>query len=164
MVPATRGKSIKVGCIAKQAHYSEPRQVFSRMWYSFSPQYNKSINVDRFYTLRRRLNGDPVFLKRKTARKKVRKAIVAMRTWCRNNRHKPLLWQYRILASKLRGHFQYFGVRCNMRLMEAVRHQAIRGWRYWLSRRSHKSAIPWEKFEKLLELCPLPTPKIVHNV
>ena len=103
-------------------------------------------------------------IKRKTARKKVRKAIVAMRTWCRNNRHKPLLWQYHILASKMRGHFQYFGVRCNMRSMEAVRHLVIRGWRYWLSRRSHKSAIPWEKFEKLLKICPLPTPKIVHNV
>ena len=103
-------------------------------------------------------------IKRKTARKKARKAIVAMRTWCRNNRHKPLLWQYKILASKLRGHFQYFGIRCNMRAMEAVRHFVIRGWRYWLSRRSHKSAIPWEQFEKWLETYPLPTPRIVHNV
>jgi hypothetical protein len=103
-------------------------------------------------------------IKRKTARKKVRKAIVAIRTWCRNNRHKPILWQHRILASKLRGHFQYFGIRCNMRAMEAVRHFVIRGWKYWLSRRSHKSSIPWEKFEKWLEAFPLPTPGIVHNV
>jgi len=103
-------------------------------------------------------------IKRKTARKKVRKAVVAMREWCRINRHKPLTWQYSILASKLRGHFQYFGIRCNMRSMEAVLHFVIRGWRYWLSRRSHKSAIPWDKFRKLLEACPLPKPRIVHNV
>jgi group II intron reverse transcriptase/maturase len=103
-------------------------------------------------------------IKRKTARKKVRKAIVAMREWCRVNRHKPLEWQYRVLSSKLRGHFQYFGIRCNMRAMESVLHFVTRGWRYWLSRRSHKSKIPWEKFKKLLEIFPLPEPKIVHHV
>jgi len=103
-------------------------------------------------------------IKRKTAKKKVRKSIVAMWDWCRKNRHKPLKWQYQMLASKLRGHFQYFGVRCNMRSMQAVRHFVIRGWKYWLSRRSQKSAIPWEQFYKLLELFPLPTPKVVHNV
>jgi len=103
-------------------------------------------------------------IKRKTAKKKVKKAIVEMRIWCRNNRHKPLGWQHNILASKLRGHFQYFGIRCNMRAMEAVYHYVIRGWKYWLSRRSHKSAIPWGEFRKFLEEHPLPTPKIVHNV
>ncbi len=103
-------------------------------------------------------------IKRKTAKKKVRKAIVAMREWCRNNRHKNVLWQYRILSSKLRGHFQYFGIRCNMRAMEAVLHYVRQGWRYWLSRRSHKSAIPWEKMEKFLNAYPLPIPRIVHNV
>jgi len=109
------------------------------------------------------LNGYWV-IKRKTARKKVRKAIVAMREWCRVNRHKPLEWQYRILSSKLRGHFQYFGVRCNLSAMESVLHFVTRGWRYWLSRRSHKSKIPWEKFKRLLDIFPLPEPKIVHNV
>ena len=103
-------------------------------------------------------------IKRKTAKKKMRKSIVAMREWCRNNRHKPLKWQRQMLASKLRGHFQYFGVRCNMRSMEAVRHFVIRGWQHWLSRRSHKSAIPWDQFKQLLEAFPLPMPKIVHNV
>lgn len=103
-------------------------------------------------------------IKRKTAGKKVRKVIVAIRTWCRNHRHKPLRWQHQQLALKLRGHFQYFGVRCNMRAMEAVKHHVIRGWRYWLSRRSHKGAINWPKFHALLAVLPLPTPRIVHNV
>jgi hypothetical protein len=103
-------------------------------------------------------------IKRKTAEKKVRKAIAEMRKWCRNNRHKPLEWQHQMLTSKLRGHFQYFGVRCNMRALEAVKHHVIRGWKYWLSRRSHKSAIPWEDFQNYLGVNPLPIPRIVHNV
>ncbi len=67
-------------------------------------------------------------IKRKTARKKVRKAIIAMSLWCQKNRHKPFNWQYQVLASRLRGHFQYFGVRCNMRSMRVVRHFVIRNW------------------------------------
>lgn len=103
-------------------------------------------------------------IKRKTAKKKVRRAIVAMRDWCRINRHKSVEWQHKILSSKLRGHFQYFGIRCNMEAMESVRHFVEGGWRYWLSRRSHKSNIPWDEFRKLMEKFPLPIPKIVHNV
>jgi hypothetical protein len=45
-----------------------------------------------------------------------------------------------------------------------VRRYAEKAWRYWLSRRSSKSAICWEKFEKLLTTYVLPTPKIVHNI
>jgi hypothetical protein len=44
------------------------------------------------------------------------------------------------------------------------RHHAEEAWRYWLSRRSHQSAISWEKFQKLKVVFVLPTPKIVHNV
>ena len=103
-------------------------------------------------------------IKRKTASKKVSRTIQSLWIWCRNNRHMDLKKQHSILCSKLRGHFQYFGVRCNMRAMEAVLHHARRGWRFWLNRRSSKKALDWEKFDALLESMPLPTPKIVHNV
>jgi group II intron reverse transcriptase/maturase len=111
----------------------------------------------------RSLKGNWI-IKRKTSRKKVRETIQALREWCRNNRHKDLNEQYRLLCSKLRGHFQYFGIRCNLRAMEAVLHHAIRNWKYWLNRRSRKKAINWDKFSKLLERIPLPKPRIVHNV
>ena len=52
----------------------------------------------------------------------------------------------------------------NFRLLEEVRRYAEKAWRYWLSRRSSKSAIGWEKFQKLLKTYVLPTPKIVHNI
>jgi group II intron reverse transcriptase/maturase len=103
-------------------------------------------------------------IKRRTARKKVRKTVQALWTWCRDNRHKDLGRQHQILSSKLRGHFQYFGVRCNMRAMQAVLHLALRGWKYWLHRRSSKNAMKWEKFDALLKRLPLPRPRTVHAV
>jgi len=103
-------------------------------------------------------------IKRKTARKKVRKTVQALWIWCRSNRHMDLVKQHRILCSKLRGHFQYFGVPCNMRSMVAVLHHAKRGWNYWLNRRSSKKALDWEKFRVFLDSMPLPSPKIIHNV
>ena len=101
-------------------------------------------------------------IKRKTARKKVRKTIQGIREWCRGNRHRNLEEQHRVLSSKLRGHYQYFGVRCNMRAMEAVRHHVLRAWRFWLNRRSSKKALSWSKFDALLEKVPLPIPKILE--
>ena len=103
-------------------------------------------------------------IKRKTSSKKVRKTVQELWEWCRINRHKKLDEQYRILCSKLRGHYQYFGIRCNMRAMEAVLHHAKRAWKYWLNRRTRKKTINWDVFDKLLERIPLPKPRIIHNV
>ena len=36
--------------------------------------------------------------------------------------------------------------------------------RFWLHRRSSKNAMPWARFEALLERMPLPQPKIIHAV
>jgi hypothetical protein len=41
---------------------------------------------------------------------------------------------------------------------------AEQAWRYWLSRRSSKSAIGWEQFQRLLQTYVLPTPTIVHHI
>ena len=84
--------------------------------------------------------------------------------WKFPHRHAPLKYQYRMLCSKLRGHFQYYGIRGNFRLLEEVRRFAEKAWRYWLSRRSSKKAIGWEKFAKLMQTYILPIPRIVHTI
>jgi hypothetical protein len=37
-----------------------------------------------------------------------------------------------------------------------------RVWRRWLSRRSWKSHLNWQRFERVLERFALPVPRIVH--
>ena len=103
-------------------------------------------------------------IKRRTMQKRQRRAFCSIWEWCRRHRHMDLQEQYRRLSSKLRGHFHYYGIRCNLDRMRAVRNHAKRAWRYWLSRRSTRSDIPWEKFVRYLEKYPLPEPKIIHSI
>jgi retron-type reverse transcriptase len=96
----------------------------------------------RRHQLQRQRNARRGVIKRKTARKKVRKTIQGIREWCRRNRHRNVEEQYRVLYSKLRGHYQYFGVRGNSRAMAVVQERIRRAWCYWLHRRGGKHAQP----------------------
>jgi len=84
--------------------------------------------------------------------------------WCRHQRHDPRREPYRRLSQKLQGHYQYDGIRGHDRT-RAVRYQrAETAWREWLSRRSQQSAIRGEQCCQLLEVSPLPKPRIVHGI
>jgi group II intron reverse transcriptase/maturase len=100
-------------------------------------------------------------IKRKTARNRQRRAQKALWEWCRRNRHLPIPEQHQQLCLKLKGHFLYYYVRGNYRPMERLRRFAEKAWRFWLSRRSQRGSINWEKFGRLLKVFPLPKPERV---
>jgi group II intron reverse transcriptase/maturase len=103
-------------------------------------------------------------IKKKTARKRLMRFVKTLWDWCMRNRHKPLREQYEALCEKLLGYFQYYGVRSNYRALETVRSHAVKAWRFWLSRRSHKGGLSREKYEKIISDFPLPLPRIIHNI
>jgi group II intron reverse transcriptase/maturase len=104
-------------------------------------------------------------LKRKTVGKRLRRFMQAIWAWCRDNRHAPLQEQYRTLCAKLRGYYQYYGIRGNFKMLDVVFEHTERAWRYWLSRRSHKGHIRWQKFVASLQKeLALPKPRIMHNI
>lgn len=104
-------------------------------------------------------------IKRKTVGKRLRRFLKALWQWCRENRHEHLDEQYQALCSKLRGYYQYYGIRGNFKMLEVVFEHAEHAWRYWLSRRSHKGSISWPRFlRSLLSKLPLPKPRIDHNI
>jgi hypothetical protein len=94
----------------------------------------------------------------------VRRAKQALWQWCRHNRHRPLKEQYAQLGQKLQGHYQYYSIRGNYRALESCFAFVRKAWRYWLSRRSRESYIPWDKFERILKAFPLPRPRLIHQV
>ena len=101
-------------------------------------------------------------IKRKTAKKRLCRAMKALWQWCREHRHESLMEQYKTLCLKLRGHYQYYGIRSNYKMLEVVMEHADHAWRYWLSRRSNESYIPWDIWERLRCTFPLPKPRIYH--
>jgi len=103
-------------------------------------------------------------IKRKTARRRLLRFTKHLWQWCRRYRHLPFGEQYRILCQKLRGYYQYYGIRGNFQVLAIVFQHTERAWRYWLSRRSNKGSINWGKFDTIRGTWPLPKPRIVHNI
>ncbi len=102
-------------------------------------------------------------IKKKTVKKRLSRFLKRLWIWCKENRHESLKGQFIDLSAKLRGYYQYFGVRGNFKALEVVYESAEKAWRYWLSRRSHKGGISWQMFEKIRATFPFPKPRIVHN-
>jgi len=103
-------------------------------------------------------------IKRKTASKRLRRAVTRISQWCRKHRHERLHTQHQGLARRMRGHYGYYGITGNSRMLAKFWHTTERSWRYWLSRRSQRATINWERFKHLLRVFPLPSPRIVHSI
>ena len=101
---------------------------------------------------------------RRTASKRLRRAISRVAAWCRVYRHLAVPVQWRYLCSVLRGHYQYYGVTGNLGSLRRFRLQLARAWRKWLNRRSQRGHMPWERFEAVLRQYPLPAAWLPHSV
>jgi RNA-directed DNA polymerase len=108
----------------------------------------------------RRSRKGTMVVYRRTARTRFTRSLARIREWCRDNRHLPIAQQHRLLAMKLRGHNNYYGLTGNhealTRFAEAVR----RAWHKWLARRSQRANARWDHFQRILRLFPLPKPRI----
>jgi group II intron reverse transcriptase/maturase len=102
-------------------------------------------------------------VKRQTARDRFGRALSRIAEWCRGHRHDAVREQHQALAVKLRGHFQYFGVTGNWRMLARFRFEVIRVWCKWLNRRSQQANMDWECMNRLLERYVLPKPRIAHR-
>lgn len=101
-------------------------------------------------------------VKRKTAKDRFARALRSLAHWCRIHRHLPIPEQWEALNSKLRGHFGYYGIVGNARCLERFRNQAERVWQKWLSRRSDRARIPWDRFGLIKARYPLPPVVLRH--
>jgi hypothetical protein len=97
-------------------------------------------------------------VKQRTARSRFTRALKRASQWFRSVRHQPVTWQHQQLVKKLRGHDNYYGVIGNRHSLYRFRYELVRLWRKWLDRRSHKARMTWERFRRLLERYPLPSP------
>jgi len=103
-------------------------------------------------------------VKRKTSAKRFRRAGKRIWEWCRRNRHESIFEQHWQLSLKLRGHYQYYGIRGNYESLAAYYEYVKRAWRKWLGSRGGKKRMTVKRFFELLEVLKLPKPRIVHSI
>lgn len=61
---------------------------------------------------------------------------------------------------KLRGHYQYFGVSDNTKMLNKYMYEVTKLIYKWLNRRSQRRSYTWEEFNKMLKKYPILKPKI----
>jgi len=102
-------------------------------------------------------------IKRKTQSKRLSRFLSAIGDWCKEHLHKPLAEQHQMLSAKLRGHYEYYGVRGNYKMLEVAYEHTRVMWKKWLRRRNSKNRMSWERFTEQVErTLALPLPRIVH--
>lgn len=102
-------------------------------------------------------------LKRRTSRKKLRNSLVNFNQWCKENRGLRLIELFDKLNRKLRGYYNYYGVRGNYQSMSTLFYHATRMLLKWLNRRSQKESYTWESFVQVLKHYRIEKPRITEK-
>jgi RNA-directed DNA polymerase len=100
-------------------------------------------------------------LKRRTARKKFRSSIKRVAEWCKQNRHRRVEEQFNLLNAKLRGYYNYYGVRGNYASLNEFYQLVQRLHLKWLNRRSQRQSYNWTGYRTLKQHFALLRPYIV---
>jgi len=109
---------------------------------------------------KRSRKGTPV-VQQGTSSKRFTRALKNLRQWLAENRHQPVREQWKTLRSKVQGHYNYYGIRGNLRGIGAFSYHAQREWFRWLNRRGGAAALTWERFGTWLsEIMSWPAPRV----
>ncbi len=103
-------------------------------------------------------------MKRVTSRKKYVANVWIFKEWLKANRTLPTRELMAKVASKLSGHFAYYGVTDNFRGITRFAFTVRKLLFKWLNRRGKRESMSWDKFVLLLVKFPLPQPRIKVNL
>jgi hypothetical protein len=104
-------------------------------------------------------------MKHKTSKENLRRKLRETKEWLKSVcRTETIRDWWPILKAKLTGHYRYFGISSNYRSLEQYYFETIKLVYKWLKRRSQRSKITWEIFNRVLVRTRVPKPKIYHNL
>jgi RNA-directed DNA polymerase len=104
-----------------------------------------------------------IVLNRRTDRKKYRAALVNFKVWCRKHRGLPKPLLFATLNRKLRGYWQYYGIRGNYESLKDYFHHVKAILLKWLNRCSQKQSYNVTGFIALLHDFRLLKPRLCHD-
>jgi RNA-directed DNA polymerase len=100
----------------------------------------------------------------KTSRKKFTAAIRRQKDWLKVARTLQIRNSWKLLALKLQGHYNYYGVSGNFEAIKRFYYLTRRLAFKWLNRRSQKKSWNWEQFKNFETKHPLPKPELNYVV
>ncbi len=100
-------------------------------------------------------------VQRRTSRKKFRNSIKRVAEWCKKNRHRRVGEQFKLLNAKLRGYYNYYGVRGNYDSLNEFYQLVQQLHLKWLNRRSQRQSYNWAGYRMLKQHFALARPRIV---
>ena len=103
-------------------------------------------------------------VKRKTSKKKFNQKVKEYKIWLKKNRNKPLVQIIETTKKKLRGHYNYYGITDNSRMIGKYRRTVINNLYKYLNKRSQRRSYTWEEFKILVKCFDLPKEKIMVNI
>jgi len=105
-------------------------------------------------------DGTGFRVKRVTMSKKFTAKLAAFKEWLKKSRTMKTAELWDGAKAKLRGHYAYYGVTDNTQGIKRFAHEVKNLLFKWLNRRGKRGCLNWQKFNKMLELFPLPEPRI----
>ena len=82
----------------------------------------------------------------------------------RENRNQPLKILMKKLNQKLVGHYRYYGVTYNVKMLIKYHYYVVNMLFKWLNRRSQKKSFTWEQFHMMLKDYPIAKPRGYVNL
>jgi RNA-directed DNA polymerase len=98
---------------------------------------------------------------RRSARKRMKAKLKAIKDELRRRLHEPLVEQGKWLGSVVRGFLAYHAVPGNYATIDAFRYHVIKCWLRSLRRRSQKHHMPWDRFNGFIDRY-IPKARVLH--
>lgn len=101
-------------------------------------------------------------IKRRTSRKKLRASRRTFKDWLKDNTRLPKKILFAKLNRKLRGYYQYYGIRGNSRSLGNFAYYVTLLLFKWINRHSQRKSYNWMGFRELVKHFGIAKPRIYH--
>ena len=165
-----------------QRFLEELRERLAKFGLSLHPDKTRMIEFGRYAAERRRARGEgrpETFdflgfthccgrdrkgcyqVVRLTVKKRIRATLATIRETLYQRRHEPVpvigAWLHRVVE----GYFRYHAIPTNIMRLEGFRSEVCRAWRHALRRRSQRTRMNWERFQRLVHRY-IPSCRVLH--
>jgi len=103
-------------------------------------------------------------VKRKTSSKKFKAKVKDFKLWIKSERNQDLKQLMKTVRAKLMGHYRYYGITDNSRMIGTYRHHVLKMLYKWLNRRSQRRSFSAVNFKLFLKRNPVPDAKIYVSI